>query len=105
MPVTVRYTSIAPGDTNEALAFDFSPILAAGETVTGGTLRITTNTLPPGASTALTVNYVVVLGSALVASVTATSNGGGDQMLTFTAATTLRPSLSRTALIFVGPTS
>lgn len=105
MPVTARYMPIAPGDSNEALAFDFSPILSVGETVTGGMLTVATNTVPPAASTALTVNYVVVSGSALVASVTAASNGSGDQILTFTAATTLRPSLSRTALIFVGPTS
>ena len=105
MPVTARYTSIAPGDSNEALAFDFAPILTVGEMVTGGSLTVATNMLPRSASTALTVNYVVVSGTALVASVTAASNGSGDQMLTFTAATTLRPSLSRTALIFVGPTS
>jgi len=105
MPVTARYTPIAPGDANEVLAFDFSPILSEGETVTGGTLAIVTNAFPPAASTALTVNYVIVSGNALVASVTAASNGSGDQILTFTAATTLRPSLSRTALIFVGPTS
>ncbi len=105
MPVTARYTPIAPGDTNETLAFDFSPILLTNETVTGGGLTIATNTSSPVASTALTVNYVVVSGTALVASVTAAGNGSGDHILTFTAATTSRPSLSRTALIFVGPTS
>jgi hypothetical protein len=105
MPVTGRYSPIAPGDTNEILAFDFSPILSANETVMGGTLTITTNTRPPVTSTALAVNYVIVSGAALVASVTAAANGGGDQILTFTAATSLRPSVSRSALIFVGPTS
>jgi len=105
MAVTARYSPIAPGDTNEALAFDFSPILSVNETVTGGSLTVATNSFPPAASTVLTVNYVAVSGTALVANVTAASNGAGDQLLTFTAATTLRPSLSRTALIFVGPTS
>jgi hypothetical protein len=66
---------------------------------------VQTNTTPPATSTALTVNSVSVSGTALVASMTAASGGAGDQILTFTAATTLRPSLSRTALIFVGATS
>ena len=47
MPVTARYTPISPGDANEALAFDFSPILSGGETVTGGTLTVATNTFRP----------------------------------------------------------
>lgn len=105
MPITARYTPIAPGDADETLSFDFSPILTAGEAVLSGSLAINTNTTPPAASTALTVNSVWVSGTALVASVTAASGGAGDQVLTFTAATTLRPSLSRTALIFVGATS
>ncbi len=105
MPVTARYSPIAPGDTDETLSFDFSPLLAPGEIVTGGALTVQTNTTPPGPSTTLTVNAVLVSGTALVASVTAAAGGGGDQMLTFTAATSLRPSLSRTALIFVGATS
>jgi hypothetical protein len=105
MPVTARYTPIAPGDTDEMLAFDFSPILSANETVIGGALTVATNTHLPATSMALTVNYVIVSGTSLVASVTAAVNGRGDHIVTFTAATSLRPSLSRSALIFVGPTS
>lgn len=95
MPVNARYTPIAPGDTDETLSFDFAPILAAGETVLSGTLTIDMNTTPPATSTALTVNSVSVSasGTALVASVTAAGGGVGDQLSTFTAATTLRPIL------------
>ena len=107
MPVSARYTPIAPGDTDEILSFDFAPILASGEIVLSGTLTIDTNTTPPATSTALTVNSVSVSasGTALVASVTAAGGGAGDQLLTFTAATTLRSGLSRSAQIFVGATS
>ena len=31
MPVSARYTPIAPGDTDEILSFDFAPILASGK--------------------------------------------------------------------------
>jgi hypothetical protein len=105
MPVVSRYTPIAPGDTDETLSFDFAPILVPNESLTDGSLTVETNTTPPAASATLTINAVWVNGTALVASVTAAENGAGDQLLTFTAATTLRPNLSRTALIFVGPTS
>lgn len=107
MPAFVSsfYTPIAPSDQDEILCFDFGPILYSGETITAGSTVAMTNTNPPGTTTSLIVNSTTVQGTELKASVTASGTGSGQQLLTFTAVTTQRPSLSRSALIYVAPTS